>query len=144
MARPNLSHLNMLVIDDSAPMRKVITMILRRLDCQEIAEAASIKDAACALAERRFDAILLDYKLDTRTGVDILRLLRGSDKTPNRRTPVLMLTGQTRQEIVDEATAAGVDAFILKPVMPEALGWRVLETVSQVREREIAQARHHA
>jgi PleD family two-component response regulator len=32
-ARPNLSHLSILVIDDSAPMRKVITLILRKLDC---------------------------------------------------------------------------------------------------------------
>jgi two-component system chemotaxis response regulator CheY len=103
-----------------------------------------MKDAASALGEKRFDAILLDYKLDTRTGVDLLRLLRGSDKTPNRKTPVLMLTGQTRQDIVDEATQAGVDAFILKPVMPDVLGWRVLEAVSQVREREISDVRRQA
>lgn len=67
-------------------------------------------DALKAISEERHDAYLVDYRLGSRNGLDLVR-----DGFAARSTaPVIMLTGQADYEIDLEASALGVTDFLLK------------------------------
>lgn len=72
--------------------------------CSEFAAALE------AINEERHDVYLVDYRLGSRTGLELVR--QGFASRP--KAPVIMLTGQPDYEIDLEASALGVTDFLLK------------------------------
>lgn len=68
---------------------------------------------------RRPVLILLDLKLPTINGYEVLKMLR---RTPSnmatqwKTLPVVMLTGMARQEEINKCYAAGATSFFIKPL----------------------------
>jgi diguanylate cyclase (GGDEF)-like protein/PAS domain S-box-containing protein len=72
--------------------------------CSEFAEALQV------IGEARHDIYLIDYRLGSRNGLDLVR--DGFSSRP--KAPVIILTGQVDYEIDLEASALGVTDFLLK------------------------------
>ena len=72
--------------------------------------------ALAAIREKRHDVYLIDYRLGTRTGLDLVREAFASRPL----APVLMLTGETAYEIDLEATALGVTDYLVKNELTSA------------------------
>ncbi|MBZ5712283.1 sensor histidine kinase [Nannocystis pusilla] len=70
----------------------------------------SYQDAVHALVTTAPDVCLLDYRLEARTGLDLLREVRGLGCD----VPIIFLTGQTERELDVEAMHAGADDFLIK------------------------------
>lgn len=66
--------------------------------------------ASKALAENRYDVLLLDYHLGDRNGIDVLRELNASGFTQ----PVILLTGQGDYEVDVGAMKAGASDYLVK------------------------------
>ena len=71
---------------------------------------AKFGEALDAIGEARHDVYLIDYRLGSRNGLDLVR--EGFASRP--KAPVIMLTGQVDYEIDLEASALGVTDFLLK------------------------------
>ncbi len=68
-------------------------------------------DAALAAVHRHeHDICLLDYRLGSRTGLELLR----ESKSLNDRLPMILLTGQGDHEIDIEAMKAGAADYLIK------------------------------
>ncbi len=107
-----------LLVEDEAPLRRILTMNLARRG-YSIAEADSVEsaDEALHVANEPFDAIVLDINLPDQTGWDVLRHLR-DEHTEHR--PAIILTTAVRPvpHRVDEFRP---DAILLKPFPVVAL-----------------------
>ena len=64
---------------------------------------------------RKFDLVLMDYLIPYINGIDCVKSLRKS----NRHVPVVMITAYYTRESKEESILAGIDEYILKPVIPE-------------------------
>ena len=85
---------------------------------------AEAGDQAIALAHTlQVDAFLIDVQMPRMNGIDLCRAIRGMDRY--RKTPVLLLTGQGDDAVLEEAIAAGADDFISKPCRPSSVRARV-------------------
>ncbi|KRL99141.1 chemotaxis-specific protein-glutamate methyltransferase CheB [Liquorilactobacillus satsumensis] len=103
--------MDVLVVDDSIFMRKIVTDILAtQADFRLTATARNGKQALELVAQAKFDLILLDVVMPVLGGLETLGELK-------KRTaaPVIMLTGETNQKTVVEALALGAVDFIEKP-----------------------------
>jgi signal transduction histidine kinase len=70
-----------------------------------------------AVAEGRYDAFLVDYRLGARTGIELLRETRAR----GRSGPVILFTGQGRSRTDMEALDAGADDYLEKAGLTPAL-----------------------
>ena len=106
---------NVLVIEDSESVRRLIEVCLRVLDV----ELRAAEDGIAGLNAARThlpDVIVLDIGLPGMDGWEVLRRLRSDEAT--RLTKVLILTAHVQPEVADKAQADGADAFMTKPFRP--------------------------
>ncbi|MFQ5554234.1 MAG: two-component system response regulator [Acidimicrobiia bacterium] len=111
-----------LVIEDSASVRRLIEVCLRVLDV----ELAAAEDGLRGLEVARElvpDVIVLDVGLPGMDGWEVLRHLRAGNDTRDVR--VLVLTAHAQPEIAEQAAQGGADDFMTKPFRPMELRERI-------------------
>lgn len=105
-----------LLADDDFTMIALLTTLLE----MEGYTTASLLDKRGDIIENirqeKPDVIILDIHLGSRNGLDLVRQIRDTEDLKDIH--VIMVSGMNRQE---ECMAAGADAFLLKPYMPEEL-----------------------
>ncbi|MGF9757501.1 ATP-binding protein [Microvirga sp. 0TCS3.31] len=111
--------LSILVADDNATNRLVISKILERgghaARCVENGE-----EALNVLEAERFDLVIMDINMPVMTGIEAAKLIRFTEPQ-GTRIPIIALTADATPEIVAETHAAGMNACLTKPVQPAAL-----------------------
>ncbi|HEY0625843.1 MAG TPA: response regulator transcription factor [Allosphingosinicella sp.] len=81
---------------------------------------ASVGDGAAVLEElpkARPDLLILDVDMPKRSGIDVLRTLRGRGD----RRPVVLLTGRIADGVAFDAMQAGLDGLVIKARAPSVL-----------------------
>ena len=121
-----------LVIDDSPLVRRVVKTFLGT-EKYSFEEVTNAKDALNKLFEFEFDLIVSDINMPGMTGLEMLQKIR--DKMPNLKTPVIMLTSDTKLDSVTLAKSHGVAAWMIKPFNEE----QFLKTVDKVFEEAQAE-----
>lgn len=107
-----------LVIEDSASVRRLIEVCLRVVDIELTAAEDGVKGLEAARATLP-DAIVLDIGLPGMDGWEVLRHLRSGADT--HAIKVLVLTAHAQPEVASRAAARGADAFMTKPFRPPEL-----------------------
>jgi len=111
-----------LVIEDSASVRRLIEVCLRVLDVELCAAEDGLRGLELA-KEATPDAIVLDIGLPGMDGWEVLRRLRSDDATADVK--VLILTAHAQPEVAEQAVAGGADDFMTKPFRPTELRERI-------------------
>jgi two-component system, cell cycle response regulator len=109
-----------LTVDDSSTIRSIINKSLSELGFA-IEQAEDGEQGLAKLAG--VDLILLDVTMPVMDGPTMLEKLRGA----GNKTPVIMLTSETKRSIMTGALKLGVEDYILKPFKPEELKAKVLK-----------------
>lgn len=105
-----------LLAEDDVTMLGLLTTLLG-MEGFEVAELRpDDPDVESAVRRERPDVLLLDLQLPRQNGLDVLRALRADPATRTLR--VIVASGSSREA---EALAAGADAFLLKPYLPDDL-----------------------
>ena len=98
-----------LIIDDQAPIRRVLREILEN-EKYQVDDAGNGPDALQMVKEQEYDAILCDIKMPDMDGIEVLEHVK---ETSN--VPVIMISGNsTLNEAVDSIKKGAFD-FISKP-----------------------------
>src|ERR1051325_11185877 len=113
-----------LTIDDSSTIRSIITKQMSDLGF-EVDQAEDGKQGLAKLEAIEVDLILLDVTMPVMDGPTMLAALR---ETGNR-TPVIMLTSQSKRSIVAGAVKLGIEDYILKTFKPDELRGKVMKAL---------------
>ncbi|MBV9990079.1 MAG: response regulator [Alphaproteobacteria bacterium] len=133
MSGYRFDRLKILVVDDSAHMRKLVTTILQAFGIIQIYEAGEGDRAWTVLRDANPDVVILDWMMEGMSGLDLVKLIRTSAQTPNPFVPVIMLTGYTHIDRVRQARDAGVNEFLAKPVSVKAILSRLISVIEHPR-----------
>lgn len=111
----NKQPLDLLVVDDSAAIRKILQRVLQQTEIPlgKIFEAADGKQALEVLQQSPVGLILSDINMPNMDGLELLRAIRAS--TEWRDIPVIMITTEGSQAKVAEAAGLGATAYVRKP-----------------------------
>lgn len=111
--------MHVLVCDDDAGTRLVLRRILtQRLGCT-VTECIDGMRALACISSEPFDLILLDIEMPALSGIQIVETMREAGTLG--RQPVVMITSDSRAEVVQHLLALGVADFLVKPVQAEAM-----------------------
>jgi two-component system chemotaxis response regulator CheY len=116
-----------LVVDDSAVMRKIVVRSLRQagLEMTEVFEAGNGSEALAVAQEHpALDLILSDINMPVMDGVEFVRKLRGMESA--QHIPVIMVTTEAGEARVVQALSSGASGYIRKPFTPEQIEQRVM------------------
>ncbi len=110
---------NILVVDDSMSMRAIIKKVIGMsgFDVGEIAEAANGLEALAKLEDFWADVVLSDIHMPEMDGVELLKKIKSNPMT--EALPVIMITTESRDEVISEALGIGAAGYIKKPFRPE-------------------------
>jgi len=123
---------NILVVDDSSTMRKIITNVLIELGIlpEFITEAADGEEAFDKVKSGNFDLILTDWNMPKMNGLVLVQNIRKWPQSGN--TPIVMITTEgCRDEVVD-ALKSGVNNYIVKPFNAEVLRNKLLPMLDKI------------
>jgi two-component system chemotaxis response regulator CheY len=122
-----------LIVDDSATIRKMVRASLRGLEGVEFVEAGNGLEAIEQLAFGPVSLIVLDLNMPDMHGVDVLKFVRRHQAS--RDVPVVVLTTRGDESSRETALAAGATQYLTKPFTPQVLftSARDLLTVSAAR-----------
>jgi two-component system, chemotaxis family, chemotaxis protein CheY len=107
-----------MTVDDAVTIRKMISMTLKGAG-HEVMEAVDGAAALDALKDRPVDLIISDVNMPNMDGIEMTRQLRQT--STHSRTPIILLTTESAQEIKDKGRAAGATGWIVKPFKEEQL-----------------------
>jgi two-component system, chemotaxis family, chemotaxis protein CheY len=113
--------LDVLIVDDSAAIRKILQRVLRQTDISlgEIHEAGDGTEAVEILKNRRFGLILSDINMPQMDGLQLLARIKEMDHL--KSVPVIMITTEGGQGRVMEAVALGATGYVRKPFTAEQI-----------------------
>jgi len=106
---------DVLVVDDSAAIRKILQRVLRQtgMAINTIHEAGDGQEALELLRSRPVDLVLTDINMPRMDGLELLAAIRNSSEWA--AVPVVMITTEGGEAKVAEAVRLGAAGYVRKP-----------------------------
>jgi CheY-like chemotaxis protein len=128
-----LEPLQILLVDDNAQMRWIVSAMLKAAGVGTVKEASNGAEALTLLSEFAADLAIVDYNMAPLNGVEFTRLVRNAKDSPNPYLPIIMMTGHAERSRVMEARNAGITEFMVKPVTAKAVLGRIQTVIFKPR-----------
>ena len=128
---------SILAADDHEVNRRILSLLLEPHGCR-LTLVENGAEAVEAAANAPFDAILMDMQMPVMDGLEATRRIRNG--TVNGGTPVIALTANALDVHRAAWDAAGVHAFLTKPIDPVLLAGTLAEACAAVRQDASASA----
>lgn len=110
---------NVLIVDDSATIRRMVRASLANLDQPTFVDANSGLEAIEQLALNDIHLVVLDLNMPDMHGLEVLGFVRSQQKY--RALPIIVLTTRADDTSREAAMNAGATTFMAKPFAPSAL-----------------------
>jgi len=124
-----------LIVDDEKNIRTVMTKIMSEYgDCETAESGSDAVKKFQAFRENKepFDLIILDHSMDDVTGLDVLKAIRTMEHNDGinkeNRIKIIMVTANQKTENVKACIAAGCNHYILKPVKPDTMKEKLVQS----------------
>jgi two-component system, chemotaxis family, chemotaxis protein CheY len=116
-----------LIVEDSPTMAQLLVFIIKKLKGVEIDTANDGANGLKKLSEGRYDLVLTDINMPLIDGLKFVSLLRNDGSNGNKDVPVIIITTEGEDAIMQEGLKLGANSYITKPVNSQ----RVIETVKK-------------
>jgi two-component system chemotaxis response regulator CheY len=124
--------LNVLIVDDSAAIRKILLRVLSQTDLpiKKVHEASDGSEALKIVASNDVSLILSDINMPNVDGIEMLTQLRNTPKW--KQLSVIMITTEGSQAKVMEAVQLGAKGYVRKPFTADQIKEKVLACLNPV------------
>src|SRR4030042_6461999 len=128
--------IRVLHVDDELGLLKVAKQCLEMQGPFHVDTASSVEEALNKLKEKEYDAIVSDYQMPGKDGLEFLEMLRKNGNT----IPFIMLTGKGREEVAVKAWSLGADHYVNKRGDPETVYCELAHCLRSTVEKHFAEA----
>jgi CheY-like chemotaxis protein/nitrogen-specific signal transduction histidine kinase/HPt (histidine-containing phosphotransfer) domain-containing protein len=108
--------LQVLLAEDNSVNQLLVVRILEKQGCS-IELADNGKEALAIYDRQRFDMIIMDSQMPVMDGFECTAAIREREKKTGQHTPILALTAHSTEADRERCLAAGMDAYISKPIL---------------------------
>ena len=104
-----------LVAEDNPTNRLLVTSLLEKRG-HSVLQTRSGRDALAAFSSEKFDLIIMDVQMPEMNGLEAAAAIRNLESPFAARTPILALTAHSMAGDRERCLAAGMDAYVSKPI----------------------------
>jgi two-component system, sensor histidine kinase and response regulator len=131
-----LSNIRVLVVEDDFLVSEMICGLVEdELGYQVVGEAENGREALELNQKLQPDVILMDIQMPDMNGLEAASYI-----TVHQPTPIVVLTAYETPELVEEASRAGVGAYLIKPPNSQEIERAI--TIALARFQDLQQLRH--
>ncbi len=134
MSNGYLRDVTVLVADDQDFIRSLVREMLRVLGGTKIYDARDGEDAWELIKVKPIDLVIADWYMAPMDGLELTRLIRNDNASPNPYVPVIMMSGFAERTRIVEARDCGISEFVVKPLAPKALFGRIQNVIENPRQ----------
>jgi len=132
--RPLLvSSLSILLAEDNFVNQRLVQRILEK-EGHRVVVVGNGREALEALQKQVFDLVLMDVQMPEMDGLEATGAIREYESLTGAHIPIVALTAHALKSDLEKCLAAGMDAFLSKPVSAAALLKVVENYVKPVRQ----------
>ena len=125
-----MARADMLLVEDDAALAELLIYTFKREDFS-VRHTADGEEALILAQESAPDIVLLDWMVESLSGIEVCRRLRRATETAN--VPIIMLTARGEEEDRVRGLDTGADDYVTKPFSPRELVARVGAVLRRVR-----------
>ena len=125
-----MARVKMLLVEDDPAIAELIAYHFRRED-YDVRHTPDGEEALLLAREAAPDIVLLDWMVESLSGIEVCRRLRRMPETAN--VPIIMLTARGEEEDRVRGLETGADDYVTKPFSPRELVARVGAVLRRVR-----------
>ena len=113
--------MNVLIVDDSAAIRKILQRVLAQANVpiSQVFEAGDGVEAINTLKSNKVGLILSDINMPNMDGLQFLSAVRAEESW--KSIPVMMITTEGSHAKVMEAVQLGANGYVRKPFTPDQI-----------------------
>lgn len=126
----DMNKKRILIVDDSATMRMLISMTIRKVVPAFITEAVNVVDAIGKLEKQDFDLVLTDIMMPEMDGTQLISKIR---RAMNKEIPIIIITTKGEEKDRDLGMSLGANGYITKPVN----GQEIKNTILRFLRKEV-------
>jgi len=121
-----------LIVEDSATMRSLLSSSLEELDVAvKIDEASSGFEALRELPRTQYDLVVTDINMPDINGLELVSFLKSNEAY--RSIPLVIVSTEGSERDRDKGLGLGADAYLVKPFEPEDLRRVALELLGRAQ-----------
>lgn len=127
-----LQDLDVLVVDDDALVRSIITDVLRASGIMRVRKANDAHEGFEQFCEKTPDILMLDLAMPG-DGAQLLRRIRSSPEPAQAEAPVIAMSGHTDRRRVEMLRDAGASEILAKPLSVHSIHSRLIAVIDRPR-----------
>ncbi|HWP43182.1 MAG TPA: response regulator, partial [Blastocatellia bacterium] len=128
--------LRILLAEDNEINQRVAARMLEKMG-HTVFVAANGRQALAAYEEQHFDLIFMDVQMPEMNGFEATALIRQREKETGKHILIVAMTARAMRGDREECLAAGMDAYVSKPIRPEDLSEAIRALVPNDVEIEL-------
>ncbi len=114
-----------LIVDDSSVVRMSLSFFLRK-NGYNVIEAVDGQDGLDKSSQDNIDLIVTDINMPNINGIELIKRIRGQEAT--QYIPILVLTSENSNNMLEKGKKGGATAWIVKPFTNDSL----LKTINKI------------
>ncbi len=118
--QPEELPLNILLAEDNTVNQRLAKRMLEKRG-HSIDIVSNGQEAIDAVANSKYDVVLMDMQMPEMDGLEATQIIRRAEANNGHHIPIIALTANAMKRDRDACLAAGMDAYISKPINPEKL-----------------------
>lgn len=122
-----------LIVDHLRAMRRILRYTFRVHKCGKVLLASSENEATHIINTETIDLILTEWMMPKESGLSFVKWIRAQES----ERPIIMVTTMSSKEDVLEARDAGINDYILKPLVPKEVMQKAIRQLEQRKMRKL-------
>jgi CheY-like chemotaxis protein len=129
-----LDQIKVLIVDDMAPMLSLTSSTLQNFGFKQILTAQNGEEAFKLFCQHDPDLVITDWIMEPVDGLELTKMIRTHPTSPNKFTPIIMMTGFTAKARVELSRDSGITEFLVKPFTAIDLYKRIVQAIEKPRQ----------